>query len=118
MNPPDCGSGTGRFETGMSPHFRRTDAAANRQRLGEGPHHGAEARRARPLPAGPGGSILVQVGDFTYLHLIKDIDGERYLIGNNRGRVNGWVDRSSIYGVFAGLAERIGTGPVNRDDAG
>ena len=44
--------------------------------------------------------ILVQVRDFTYLHLIKAIEGERYLIGNNRGGTNGWVYRSAIYGVF------------------
>jgi hypothetical protein len=30
--------------------------------------------------------------------LIKAVQGGRYQIGNNRGRVNGWVSRNGIYG--------------------
>jgi hypothetical protein len=33
-----------------------------------------------------------------YLHLVKAIDGERFLIGNNRGRTNGWVGPNAIFG--------------------
>ena len=33
-----------------------------------------------------------------YLHLIKAIDGKRFLIGNNRGGTNGWVGPSAVYG--------------------
>jgi hypothetical protein len=33
-----------------------------------------------------------------YLHLVKAIDGERFQIGNNRGRINGWISRSGIFG--------------------
>ena len=48
-----------------------------------------------------GSVVLVQVRDFTYFHLIKAIeDDRRYLIGNNRGGTNGWVERSAIYGVL------------------
>jgi hypothetical protein len=32
------------------------------------------------------------------LHLVKAIDGGRFLIGNNRGGVNGWVGPNGIYG--------------------
>ena len=38
------------------------------------------------------------VGAQQYLHLVKAIQGSRYLIGNNRGKINGWVDRSNIHG--------------------
>jgi hypothetical protein len=48
--------------------------------------------------------VLVRVKGNVYLHLVKAIrqskNGERYLIGNNRGRLNGWVGRHSIYGVM------------------
>jgi len=34
-----------------------------------------------------------------YLHLIKAVDGQRFLIGNNRGGINGWVGPQAIYGI-------------------
>lgn len=38
-----------------------------------------------------------------YVHLIKSVRGHdakrRYLIGNNRGGINGWIPRGHIYGV-------------------
>lgn len=49
----------------------------------------------------------VQVGDVVltrwkkgrYLtHLIREIDGDRVLIGNNLGKINGWVAASDILG--------------------
>lgn len=43
--------------------------------------------------------VLVRVKGSVYLHLIKAIDNKkRFLIGNNRGRINGWVGRNAIYG--------------------
>ena len=45
-----------------------------------------------------GDVVLCKVNGQQYLHLIKAVQGGRYQIGNNRGRVNGWVSRNSIYG--------------------
>jgi hypothetical protein len=45
-----------------------------------------------------GDVVLCKVNGKQYLHLIKAVQGERYQIGNNRGRINGWVSRHSIYG--------------------
>ena len=45
-----------------------------------------------------GDIVLVRVKGTDYLHLVKAIDGSRFQIGNNRGRINGWVGRSAIYG--------------------
>lgn len=45
-----------------------------------------------------GSIVLVRVGGNDYLHLIKAIDGSRFQIGNNRGRINGWVGAAAIYG--------------------
>ena len=45
-----------------------------------------------------GDIVLVRVHGTDYLHLIKAINQERYLIGNNRGGTNGWVGKNAIYG--------------------
>jgi hypothetical protein len=46
-----------------------------------------------------GDIVLCKVNGSQYLHLIKAIQGDRYQIGNNIGRINGWVTLNSIYGV-------------------
>lgn len=46
-----------------------------------------------------GDIVLVKVKGRVYLHLIKAVNQERYLIGNNRGGINGWVSAKAIYGV-------------------
>jgi hypothetical protein len=45
-----------------------------------------------------GDIVLCKVRGREYLHLVKARQGERYLIGNNRGKINGWVTRGAIYG--------------------
>jgi hypothetical protein len=45
-----------------------------------------------------GDIVLCKVGGAQYLHLIKAIQGPRFQIGNNRGGINGWITRTSIYG--------------------
>jgi hypothetical protein len=45
-----------------------------------------------------GDIVLCKVNGTEYLHLVKATQGERFQIGNNRGRINGWIVRSSIYG--------------------
>lgn len=46
-----------------------------------------------------GDIVLCKVRGREYLHLIKKVRGARYLIGNNRGGENGWIGRSSIFGI-------------------
>lgn len=43
--------------------------------------------------------VLCKVNGMQYLHLVKAISGERFQIGNNRGRINGWTSRRNIFGV-------------------
>jgi SOS-response transcriptional repressor LexA len=45
-----------------------------------------------------GDIVLCKVNGFQYLHLVKATQGERFQIGNNRGRINGWIGRNAIYG--------------------
>ena len=48
-------------------------------------------------------AVLCRCRGNVYVHLVKAIRGHgadrRYLIGNNRGGINGWVGRAAIYGV-------------------
>jgi hypothetical protein len=45
-----------------------------------------------------GDVVLCKVGGAEYLHLVKAIQGRRFQIGNNRGRINGWITAGAIYG--------------------
>ena len=45
-----------------------------------------------------GDIVLCKVHGRHYLHLVKAIQGRRFQIGNNRGRINGWVGENGIFG--------------------
>jgi hypothetical protein len=45
-----------------------------------------------------GDIVLCKVRGAEYLHLVKAIQGDRFQIGNNRGRINGWVTKTAIFG--------------------
>lgn len=42
--------------------------------------------------------VLCKVSGQEYLHIVKAIHGERALIGNNRGGINGWINARAIFG--------------------
>ena len=42
--------------------------------------------------------VLCKVNGRQYIHLIKAIQGKRFQIGNNRGRINGWISANSLFG--------------------
>jgi Peptidase S24-like len=46
-----------------------------------------------------GGIVLERVKGNDYLHLIKATNQGRFLIGNNRGGINGWVGHNCIYEI-------------------
>jgi hypothetical protein len=45
-----------------------------------------------------GDVVLCKVNGREYLHLIKAVQGPRFQIGNNRGRINGWVSANAVFG--------------------
>ena len=45
-----------------------------------------------------GDNVLCRVRGSEYLHLVKAIQGGRFQIGNNRGRINGWIGANGIFG--------------------
>jgi hypothetical protein len=51
-----------------------------------------------------GDIVLCKVNGRQYLHLVKAVQGDRFQIGNNRGRINGWISRNGIYGKCTRIA--------------
>jgi hypothetical protein len=51
-----------------------------------------------PATVSVGDIVLCKVNGREYLHLVKAVQGGRFQIGNNRGRINGWVSASSVFG--------------------
>ena len=45
-----------------------------------------------------GDIVLCKVNGSQYIHLISAIQGPRFQISNNKGRVNGWVTANAFYG--------------------
>jgi hypothetical protein len=45
-----------------------------------------------------GDIVLCRVGRSQYLHIVKAIKENRFQIGNNIGRINGWIGADSIFG--------------------
>lgn len=41
---------------------------------------------------------LCKVAGAQYLHLIKVRQGDRFQIGNNLGRINGWIGPGAVFG--------------------
>jgi hypothetical protein len=52
-----------------------------------------------------GDIVLCKVNGAEYLHLIKAVQGPRFQIGNNRGRINGWVGRQAIFGKLVKIED-------------
>ena len=60
-----------------------------------------------------GDVVLAKVAGTVYLHLVTAIAGERVLIGNNRGRINGWTGKQRVFGL---CVEVDGVPRGNTDD--
>jgi hypothetical protein len=52
-----------------------------------------------------GNIVRCKVNGSQYLHLIKAVQGERFQIGNNIGRINGWITLNSIYGICTAISQ-------------
>ena len=45
-----------------------------------------------------GDIVFCKVKGKYYVHIVKAVSKKRFQIGNNRGRINGWIGSSSIFG--------------------
>jgi hypothetical protein len=52
----------------------------------------------KPAELSVGDIVLCRVHGSEYLHIVKAIDGARFQIGNNHGRINGWISADAIFG--------------------
>jgi hypothetical protein len=50
-----------------------------------------------------GDIVLCRVNGTQYLHLVRAIQGQRFQIGNNKGRINGWVGPNCIFGKLVSI---------------
>jgi phage repressor protein C with HTH and peptisase S24 domain len=84
-----------RLQAGETVQFRpRGDSMSGRIESGQL----CTVAPADPATLAVGDIVLCKVRGAQYLHLIKAIRGGRFQIGNNRGRINGWITEASIYG--------------------
>ncbi len=51
-----------------------------------------------------GDIVLVRLKGTVLLHLIKAVAPHRVLIGNNRGKINGWASKRAVYGLAIEVA--------------
>lgn len=58
-----------------------------------------------PSTIQPGDVVLCRVRGKEYLHLVKAVQGQRFQIGNNRGKINGWIGPSEIFGKLTKVAK-------------
>lgn len=49
--------------------------------------------------------VLCKVKGNQYLHLITAIDKDRFQISNNKGFVNGWINKNAIYGKLVSIKD-------------
>ena len=59
---------------------------------------------ANALPK-KGDIVLCQVGRSQYLHIINSVQGTRFQIANNHGRINGWVGIDNIFGILESVSK-------------
>jgi hypothetical protein len=52
-----------------------------------------------------GNIVSCKVNGAQYLHLVKAISADRFQIGNNRGRINGWTNRRNIFGLVIEITD-------------
>ena len=58
-----------------------------------------------PAALAGGDIVLCKVNGQEYLHLVKAVQGPRFQIGNNRGKINGWVTANAIFGRCIAVEE-------------
>src|SRR5207248_3220566 len=84
-----------RLQAGETVHFRPRGNSM------QGKINSGQLCTVEPVDAATlevGDIVLCKVNGRQYLHLVKAIQGPRFQIGNNRGRINGWITASSIDG--------------------
>ncbi|AWM40723.1 hypothetical protein GobsT_07400 [Gemmata obscuriglobus] len=60
---------------------------------------------ADPATVSAGDVVLVAWRGGFLLHLVKEVNGDQLLIGNNVGKINGWAHRSAVVGRVTAVTD-------------
>lgn len=71
-----------------------------------------------PSEVGVDDVVLVEWRGNFLLHLVKEAQGDQLLIGNNIGKVNGWVPRSAVVGKVVAVCDAPEAEPGATEDGG
>ena len=58
-----------------------------------------------PATVSAGNIVLVAWRSGFLLHLVKEVNGDQLLIGNNVGKINGWAPGSAVVGKVTAVAD-------------
>ncbi|MBC8290806.1 MAG: hypothetical protein H8E37_10870 [Planctomycetes bacterium] len=58
-----------------------------------------------PEELSAGDAVFLKWKSGYLLHLVKQIDGERVLIGNNVGKINGWINAGDVLAKVTDVAD-------------
>jgi len=58
-----------------------------------------------PTTVGADDVVLVAWRGGFLLHIVKEATGDQLLIGNNVGKINGWVSRAAVIGRVTAVAD-------------
>lgn len=50
-----------------------------------------------------GDIVFCKVKSNYYVHLVKSQQRDRFQIGNNKNKINGWISRNRIYGIVTSV---------------
>lgn len=62
--------------------------------------------------------VLVEWRGNFLLHLVKQVQGDQLLIGNNLGKVNGWVPALAVVGKVISVGDATAAEPVRAPGGG
>jgi hypothetical protein len=70
---------------------------------------------ARPEDVRADDVVLVEWKGNFLLHLVKEVLGDQLLIGNNLGKINGWVAASAVVGKVVAIEESSPSDPTLKE---
>ena len=55
-----------------------------------------------------GDIVFCKVKGSFYVHIVKAIQGDKCLIGNNKGKTNGWTNKNKVFGKVTKVEKKKG----------
>jgi hypothetical protein len=75
------------------------------------PHEPRTIMPCHPDVIEPGDIVYCKWRNYHFTHLVKAIKGKggkkKFLIANNHGGINGWININNLYGVVVKVGDRV-----------